>query len=178
MDRVIAYRISFPSGFCRQGSCANFPTISVSQPCSDSNTCAGAETANEYPPSCGGLSGVQPTCGGESTFCYSVDGAGNGASPICASGLCRDFQCTSLAPLGAGETCISNGQCQGRLYCNGICSDAGLSCTADDASATGSTTQCFSGKHPNDTIGGHTLTYRSTSSPQASADKVRARPFP
>jgi hypothetical protein len=65
--------------FCRQGSCSAFPTSGVGKACTDPNSCVGAETANEYPPQCGGASGAQPTCGGESTFCYSVDGTGNGA---------------------------------------------------------------------------------------------------
>jgi hypothetical protein len=137
------------SGFCRQGSCAAFPSSDVGESCSSSEVCVGAETANEYPPSCGGAPGTQVTCGGESTFCYALDTTFDGPSPICASGQCRNGQCGSLSPSGPGEACSSgsNYQCSGRLYCqNLICTDAGLSCLATDQTITGSTGQCSSGK--------------------------------
>jgi hypothetical protein len=121
----------------------------VGEACVDSNSCVGAETANELPPQCGSAFGAQPTCGAESTFCYALDGSFNGASPICVSGQCREGACTSLNPAGPGEACPSglSYECEGRAYCSGlVCTDVGLSCSANDNSATGVTDECFAGE--------------------------------
>ncbi|KAJ9096850.1 hypothetical protein QFC21_005123 [Naganishia friedmannii] len=125
------------SGFCRSGTCSDpSNVVDVGQPCTVNNECANAEAADQ-PPFCSARPGdLALICGGTSSSCYASDGSGTGASPVCASGQCRGYQCTATDAVAPGGSCTANYDCAlSRDFCsNGICTDVGTSCTASDGS--------------------------------------------
>lgn len=63
-------------------------------------------------------------------------------------GQCRGRKCTLTTPVSPGGSCTGSYECPGDLTCtNGICTDAGKACQADDGTVTGFATSCLSGEH-------------------------------
>jgi hypothetical protein len=66
------------SGFCRYNACSNPPSTPLGGPCNSDMDCEGEGYA-EQAVACG----PDNRCGGKDAFCYSNDGAGDGASSLC-----------------------------------------------------------------------------------------------